>query len=352
MRRFDCYLFWQLTRAILAVILVITGIDLLFAMLGELDGLSDNYRWFEALNFVLLTSPRRLYEVMPFCLLIGVLIALGALARQSELVVMRSAGISAWRIAWSACRPALLFIVVGTLLGELVAPATEQIAQNRRAIQSGADQGRGGQGTWLRDNHDFIHFNAITAQGDLLGLTRYQFDENRQLNRISYAERARNVGIAWRLEQVITTRLTTARSESEMVDHQEWRSAFTPELLKVLTLKPDRLSVSELYRYASHLDQQQLESTSYWLAFWKRLFQPLATLALVLIGISFIFGPLRELAMETRVFAGISVGIAFYFAQNILAPASIVFHFSPVWAAALPPALCLALALRWLMRAA
>lgn len=349
LRSFDRYLFRQLTQAILVVILVIAGLDLLFALLGELEDLSGSYRLSDALRFVAMTSPRRLYEVMPFSLLIGVLIGLGNLARQSELVVMGSSGVSNWRIAWSACRPVLLFMLVATLLGEWVAPVAEQAAQNWRTLLSG-DHGRA-EGTWLRDGHDFIHFNTITVQGDLLGITRYQFDQERQLIRLSHAQRASYADGQWRLEQVMATRLTAQRSQSEQLAQQVWSGSFTPELLQVLTLKPDRLSVMELYRYASHLDQQRLESTPHWLAFWKRLFQPMATLALVLVGISFIFGPLRELAMETRVFAGIAVGVVFYFAQNILAPASIVFQFSPVWAAALPPLLCLLLALRWLRRA-
>ncbi len=348
---FNRYLFRQLTQTTLVVILVIAGLDLLFALLGEMEDLSENYHLSDALLFVAMTSPRQLYEVTPFCLLIGVLIGLGNLARQSEFVVMGSADVANWGIAWSACRPVLLFMVATTLLGEWVAPAAEQAAQNWRAQLNGDGHGRAGEGTWLRDGPDFVYFSVITAQGDLLGVTRYQFDQERQLVRLSHAQRASYAEGRWQLDQVAATWLTAEQSQSEQLAQQAWPSTFTPALLQVLALKPDRLSAIELYRYAVHLDQQRLESAPHWLAFWKRLFQPAATLALVLIGISFVFGPLRELTMETRVFAGIAVGVVFHFVQNILGPASIVFQFSPIWAAALPPLLCLLFALRWLRRA-
>jgi lipopolysaccharide export system permease protein len=72
------------------------------------------------------------------------------------------------------------------------------------------------------------------------------------------------------------------------------------------------------------------------LAFWKKLFQPLETISLVLIAISFIFGPLRDVSIGYRIFTGVLTGIVFQTVQDLLGPASIVFGFSVMFAALTP----------------
>jgi lipopolysaccharide export system permease protein len=76
------------------------------------------------------------------------------------------------------------------------------------------------------------------------------------------------------------------------------------------------------------------------LAFWRKVLQPLATLALVLVAMSFIFGPLREGTMAARVFIGIIVGVVFRISQDFFGPASLIFGYDPLLAALSPIAVC------------
>ena len=66
----------------------------------------------------------------------------------------------------------------------------------------------------------------------------------------------------------------------------------------------------------------------------------LGVASLVLVAISFIFGPLRDGTMGFRIFAGVVVGIAFRTSQDLLGPASLVFGFSPVYAVMAPILVC------------
>jgi len=79
--------------------------------------------------------------------------------------------------------------------------------------------------------------------------------------------------------------------------------------------------------------------------------QPVVTAALVLMAISFIFGPLRSVTLGQRVFTGVLVGFTFRIAQDLLGPSSLVFGFSPLFAVLVPTAIC-ALAGFWLLRRA
>lgn len=99
---------------------------------------------------------------------------------------------------------------------------------------------------------------------------------------------------------------------------------------------PDRQSMSGLYRFAQFFDAEGLDSTEYFLAFWKKMLQPFATIALVILAISFVFGPLRESTMGMRVFIAVAIGLGFTIVQRTMEPVSLLYGFSPFWAVLLP----------------
>jgi lipopolysaccharide export system permease protein len=77
----------------------------------------------------------------------------------------------------------------------------------------------------------------------------------------------------------------------------------------------------------------------------------LTTAALVIVAVSFIFGPLRSATMGSKVFTAICFGIVFYLVQNLLSTISLVYQLNPLVAVSAPVLLCLALGLVLLRRA-
>lgn len=66
---------------------------------------------------------------------------------------------------------------------------------------------------------------------------------------------------------------------------------------------------------------------------------PLGTAVMVLVAISFIFGPLRSVTMGFRVFTGLLVGLVFKYLQDLLGPMSVVYGFNPMLAVLIPIAI-------------
>ena len=191
-RRVDGYIARTVWVSILLVLLVIVSIDALSAFIDESDSRSDRYDFAEIGRYVLLTLPGRVYEYIPFAALIGALIGLGQLASTSELVVMRAAGISNLRLAWTVLRQAILLAVIGFLIGEYLAPWTEQRAQSGRALALYENRQLGDErGVWRRDGSLFMHVRAVAPAGQVLGVTIYDFADNGWLRRALSADRAR-----------------------------------------------------------------------------------------------------------------------------------------------------------------
>ncbi len=341
MRKLNRYIATSVAGAICLVLLVLVALDAISALVDQLGQVQGQYTFVEVLIYIGMTLPGRINEQIPFSALVGCLIGLGILAGSSELVVIRAAGVSVRRVVWAVIKPVLLFIAAGLLLGEYVTPYTDQIAESRRALAQG-DKGslESRFGLWNREGDEFMHFNAVLPNGKLYGVTRYKFDEQQRLLSSSFARTVIFQGSHWLEENLVITHFSAEGTSTESLPERRWQTELSPALLNILVLEPQALSIESLLSYAHYLEEQGGDSSKYWLVFWQKLLQPLATASLVIIAISFIFGPLREVTMGFRIFSGVIVGIVFRTSQDLLGPASIVFGFSPLVAVMIPIAVC------------
>lgn len=346
MKRLDGYIGATVSVMMGFVLFALLGTLTLFAFLDEMEGIEKDYHIVDAAIYVGYTTPRRLYDLIPFSALIGCLLGLGSLANNSELTVMRSAGVSTFRISWSAIKPALVFVVFALLVGEYVVPYTERVAQHTREIRT-SDDVAPEFGFWYREGDVFMHFAQVLDGGVLVGVSHYEFDDERNLRRSLFADRAvfhdvRKHDHYWLLENVTVTILEDDKTRTEKLTSLRWDTDVDPDLLSSeILVEPDKLSIEQLYHKKEYLKAQGLNNVGYELAFWRKTLQPLSTIALVFIAISFVFGPLREVTMGMRILAGLIIGIVFKFFQDLLTPASMVFGFTPILASLVPILLCI-----------
>ncbi len=351
MRKLTRYVSLSVFNAIALTLFVFISLYFIFTLIDQMQGLRNNYTAFEALINVVLRIPYGISVLIPFACLIGCLAGLGALATSSELVIVRAAGVSTGRILWMALRPALLFMFLQFLIGEYVAPYSEQMAASRKAIAQGSSIKQSQQKLWNHETNEFMHFNAVLPSGVIYGLSRYQLNDDHQLVAASFTKQAIYQGDYWQEEDVAITHLEQDKTHVEKLPSRRWDTQLTPDLLNVLVLDPDNLSISNLYFYTNYLRDQHIENNDYTLAFWKKVLEPLATASLVLIAISFIFGPLRSVTMGQRVFTGVMFGVAFTIAQRLFGPASLVFGFSPLAAVLFPILICIGIGIFMLRKA-
>jgi lipopolysaccharide export system permease protein len=352
MRRIDRYIVSNVAAAMMLVMAIVLSLDFMFAFIGEMDSLKGNYQIFEAFLYVVTTLPRRIYDYLPLAAFMGCLVGLGAMAKNSELVVLRAAGVSTGRIVFSTMKPALVVVLLSFLIGEYVAPLTERIAQSQKAIQRGASENVVVQsGLWHREGQVFMHFNAVEPNGVLHGVSMQFYDDKKELVMSRFAVRAIYQRESWQLEQVVETHFLKDQIISKNYSSMEWKTELSPSLLSVLILKPDDLSITGLYTYSQYLKEQDLNASEYMMAFWKKILQPLTTGVLVLVAISFVFGPLRSVTMGFRVFSGVIVGLLFKYAQDLLGPSSLVFGFNPIYATLIPVTICFLVGIFLLRRA-
>ncbi len=339
MKILDNYIAKQIIITIVIVAFALLGFDLFFKLVDELKIIGKGqYTLTTAFTFLILTIPTRIYAMFPWSALIGALIGLGALANHSELVVMRTATISVARITWAVLKAALIIMFFVVLLGEGIAPTTERLASDKRTLAlSGGQTIQTDFGLWVRQGREFIHVQTVRPNGELLGITRYQFDVHRKLTEALFAESAVQTDKIWHLNQVRGTQFLDNKTQQFKVETKTVDSLLEPEILETALVKhPERLSLPALFRTIQHRAKNALNTQSYELAFWTKILQPVVILMMVFLAVPFVFGPLRTGSQGRRIVVGILVAFLFHTVNNLFAPLAVVYQFPPVLAVLLP----------------
>ncbi|MDX1556910.1 MAG: LPS export ABC transporter permease LptG, partial [Xanthomonadales bacterium] len=305
--------------AMQGTLLILVGLTLLYMMmsaLAEIRGAEAGYGVGDALWFVIWTTPRMAYQIFPFAALLGVLVGVGSLAGDNELVAFRTSGVSRMRLAAAALGGAMVLAIPIVIIGEWVAPEAEYHARAFRMSESGEQAIVGGdRGMWLRDGGDIINIqlpllsaNREGQQMEFKDVVIYGFSESSQLQSITRAENASHDGSLWRLDDVTTVRFRDRAAVVESAATQTWPTEVRPELLDSAVTRPPRLSMRALWGYLDYLRENGLDDTVYQGAFWEKVFYPLVVVALVLAGMPFVFGSSRSHNLGVRMFIGMMLG--------------------------------------------
>ena len=327
--------------------LVLLAFLLLFAFFDLIHQLESvgrgGYQIQHALGYVILTLPGRLYELFPICVLIGTLYALTVLARHSEITVLRAAGLSTGDLLLTLAKIGLVFAVMTLLVGEFLAPPSERAAQQLRLKAMGklvAQEFR--SGLWVRDERSFVNVREARPDASLQSVRVFEFDDRFQLRSISQAERGRYIGAGtWALDEVVRTVFSGDAAHVEKYSEMTWKSALNPDLLSVLLVVPERMSLVNLYIFIRHLSGNQQKTDRYVIAMWKKLVYPLAALVMMALALPFAYMQDRMGAVSIRVFAGIMLGIGFHMLNGLFSSLGVINSWPPFFSAITPSVLFL-----------
>ncbi|MEG1271581.1 MAG: LPS export ABC transporter permease LptG [Acinetobacter sp.] len=318
--------------AMLGATAVLSVLQVLFTYLGELGALNENYNAWQALLYVMWGAPRYLYEILPIAALIGAVLGLGTLASNSELVIMRSIGISLWRIVGWVIRSALILVILSFALSEWVIPYTNEQAKGVKDHRSVSALGEV-KGYWTREGQRFIYIDYANAQGQLKHVQVVDFDEGYHLKGVLNAAQGQFVKDGdWNLERVSQVDILPQGNATLVNAAQLPLSlALQPKYVHMVTIDPEDLSPSQLISFMSYMEEYSQVPKTYKLAFWQKVASPFALIALVVIACSFIFGPLRQQSMGFRLVIALFIGLSFFYLQDFLGYASLVYSPSPAW---------------------
>lgn len=346
----DRYIGKIILMAIFITLFTLTGLSAIIKFVEQFRAIGNgSYDIWKAISYTLLTMPKDIETFFPMAALLGALMGLGTLASSSELVVMQASGLSRFKIGLSVMKTAIPLVIITMLIGEWGVPQTEQFARNMRSqALNGGSLLSVKNGIWAKEGNDFVFIQQVNEDNQLKNIQIYQFNNNKKLEKIKQANQATFDGQAWVFNQLSEATIGEEKIETQHYLNYKWQTNLTPDKLGIAALKPTSLSISGLSDYIQFLKQTGQESRRFELTFWRKLLQPLSISVMMLLALSFIFGPLRSVTTGARVVAGILSGFVFYVINEIFGPLSLVYNVPPLLGALLP-SLLFFIATWWLL---
>ncbi len=348
---FERYVAVHVVAATLLSLLVLLALFLFVSVVDDLGDVGKgDYTVLRSLEYVALSAPRLAFSLFPVAAVIGTLLGLGLMAANSELVVLRGAGVSVAELVGAAMKAAALLMIAVLLVGEFVAPFSERIAEQRRAsAHAGYAVSEDGAGFWARDGNSFINVRGLNPGERMEELFIYEFDDSRRLRVATHAAEATYREGRWHLVGIAQTRFDGDRVTGRSLERARWDSHFRPELVNLVALRPESLSALGLARYIGHLRQNMQSAKRFELALWTKLAYPLATGVMVLLAVPLVLGRLQRAGLGARMLVGALLGLSFHVVNQATGHLGLVYHLNPVVTALSPTGIFLVAAL-WMLR--
>ena len=295
---------------------------------------------------VAMQLPRNIFDTFPIAALLGGMMGLGTLAKNSELIAARAAGLSPRRLAAATLVAGTLLAGATAVVGEYVMPPAERFADEFADELKRDRTGLAGlSGSWLRDGPRVFNILQVETLTRLGGVYLYRFDESDRLESVAFARRAEILeGDRWVLEDVRITRFGP-HVTTEFHDRLEVDSEIDASVMEVSVIDTHSMNFSSLRDYTRYLESNGLDAGRYDMAFWQRLANIAAVPVMMLLAVPFVFGPLRSGGNSARFVVGFLIGVVYLVGKGALADGAQVYDV-PAWITAwIPVALILAAAI-------
>ena len=356
----------QLTKEILLatlfVLVVLVALFAFFDLIGQLDKVGVGRRSMAtALTLTALILPQRIYEVMPLAALLAAVYVLSRWAHSSEFTVLRVAGMSPQNMVRVLMIPGAILMIATYAVGEFAVPAAERSYAEVRT--AGADiTARGYEsGVWIRDVEQkegsagtdrYINVRSLKSGnlGQTGGWRIFEFDG---AGRIKFVIEAKSASYdedrhGWQLRNAVRyaypiisrgdNRPTSDRVERQTIKSYFFATSVTPDMLGVMTVKPDTMSMRDLSTYIDHLNRNNQDTDRYEITLWNKVFYPLAVLVMLAVAMPFAYVNARAGGMAIKIFVGVIIGVAFYALNNVFSFLGTVNTWSPIAVSVTPSA--------------
>ena len=340
----DRYLLRAIARSSILIMLVLLALSGFINLVDQLKDVGvGRFGTTDALFMVLFLWPRHVFDMFPMAVLMGSMFGLGALANHSELIAIRAAGVSLGRLVWATLLAGTVLAGIAAVVGEFIVPPAERFAQTYKAeLQQEQNSISRLAGAWFRDGPRIVNILQVQGQTRLSGVYTYEFEPDGRLLAVGRAASAElEAHKALLLRDYVMTLVDGDVASVDHIGEQRIETELAADLLESSVIEPESMSAAQLLEYARYLQENDLQSVRYELAFWSRFATVAAVAVMAVLALPFVFGTLRSGGQGVRALIGILVGVIFFLAGGALADSATVYGVAPVAAAGIPVGLLL-----------
>jgi len=339
----DRYIANTLLTYSIVVLLVWLSIYSFFNFLAELNSVGTfNYSILEAFKYIVLQLPEVAYDQVSPVILLGCVLGMGHLATTGQLIILRASGISILKITWLTLKNAIIFLILITMIGELVAPSLTSYAENERSDAMGQNSLSSSQdGFWIRDGNNFINVKNNVDGSIFNGITVIEVNnESNKIERVVESKSAIFDGQNIDMDSTNVFSINSANLFDEISLKErnlyKKRVAFDQDLIDSLEKEPKDLTTFTILKQIQFLTDNKLRAEVFEVELYKRLVKPITLVAMVLLAMLFIFGSTRDATLGRKIFFGVVIGLSFELISRIGGALALSLNFSPLLSTFVP----------------
>ena len=334
----------------ISIAMIMIGLIALFSFFVFIQEINDlgkgGYGLIQVVNYVLLSIPGHMYEIVPLAVLIGSMYTVGELSQNSEFTVMRSSGMSIRKIASSLIYVGLLFCFLTFIIGDLISPNSEKNAQRLKISSTDSVVTQEFKsGFWIKDGKSFVNIENVLADSTLEDIHIYEFDKDFKLRTIVNAKQGIFEDGQWKLNNISLTNFGKEKVTSTNIENGNWKSLIRPEMMNALIISPEKMSTINLAKFINYLELNNQKVTRYEIALWEKLIHPIMPLVMLLFAVPFGFLQERSGGKYLKMFLGIIIGISYQILNTMMRHIGLLNDWQPFISSLVPTIIFLSIGL-------
>ena len=287
-----CFYFILVLVVFVSLFIVVTVFELLPDIVRNHSSIAT-----VALYFVFL-MPQILFWVVPLTVLLAILISLGTLTKANEVLAVKAAGISLYRLSLPLLFMGLMISGVLYLMQDYVLPtANKRQDEYRDIIKGRAPQSyRNPDRKWMAGSDNRIyHYSYFRYATNLFGnLSIFKFEPGTfNLREWTFAPSGTwdKTSNSWLLQNVRVHRISPTGTQSSFESHTTLSTTDmdNPEYFKDEVRTASQMTSGELKKQIAELQKKQFDVTGLTLDLYRKFSFPLVAFIMALIGIPFSF---------------------------------------------------------------
>ena len=284
------YIFKEITKFIALVLTMVVSIYLIVDYFERVDNrMEAGFSFSKALTYFIFKIPFIITQILPLCILLGVLSVFGIMTKRNEMTALKASGISPFMFLKPIWLMGLICAVLMLILGEYIVPLSVEKSnfiwlkdvKHKSAVISKE------KNIWLKEGHTITnikYYNKIEKA--VYGITIYFFDQQFQLKRRIDAFKGVYHDYHWKLFTVMEQVLNPVSGDYKIkyFDQRMQDLKLEPTDFNKVVKKAEEMNFKELYEYIRKIEAEGYDATTYRVDLYGKTAQPLICLIISLVG--------------------------------------------------------------------